>query len=51
MRPILRFIAGALVSVAFAQAQTYPHICAGMRGKTGHQQPAKALKNQHRVQL
>ena len=27
------------------------HICAGTRGKTGHQQPAKALKNQHRVQL
>lgn len=27
------------------------HICAGMRGKTGHQQPAKALENQHRVRL
>ncbi len=27
------------------------HICVGMRGKTGHQQPAKGLWNQHRVQL
>ena len=27
------------------------HICAGIRGKTGHHQPAKALKNQYRVQL
>jgi hypothetical protein len=31
--------------------QVVGHICVGIRGKTGHQQPAKALKNQHLVPL